>query len=113
MAPAKSIQSLDSSKPKGVIKDGRVKAVARTSGTGAKVDTRERSITYKGNTYLSVGKLIANTGSKVSEEEFKRRYNIGYSLDECLGFARMRPEEQVTPRSKQKKMVDSIKVEIN
>lgn len=75
--------------------------VAISGNTG-----RNKSITYKGNTYLSVESLCRHFGQDANT--FKQLYNIGYSLDECLGLVPLRPESEVTPRAKMNKMIDAV-----
>lgn len=115
VAPQKEIASLGLDSPKFTSKKtNRVKAIAKPgSALKAEVNAPKRAIVYKGNTFMSIEQLLKETGSGVTKEEFKRRWNIGYSMDECLGFIQMRPEDKVVPRSKQNKMIDSIPVNIN
>ena len=77
--------------------------VAQISGMR---DPRQRSIVYKGTTYLSVESLCKDHHRDV--ETFRSLYNKGYSLDECLGLAKLRTESAVTPRAKAEKMLDAM-----
>lgn len=83
------------------------KQANRVKINGSRVN--DKAIIYKGMRYMSVEALCKKHG-KNSPEEFKRLYNIGYSLDECLGLQPLRPENQITPRSKTDRILDAMDV---
>jgi hypothetical protein len=70
--------------------------------------TNNKKIVYKGEVFLSVESLCKRYNANC--ENFKQLYNMGYSLDECLGLVQPRPADMVTPRSKVNKMLDSMEI---
>jgi hypothetical protein len=82
------------------------------SGKKVQLNTTPKNtgaITYRGQRYISVESLCKKFSR--DPEIFKKLYNMGYSMDECLGLAKLRPSEELRPRESVYKMLDKIESE--